>query len=194
MPNTIMKRLRLLLLLALLSLTAAVVRADETNVFPKSNLEAFEERTGVVLIRGSDDLGVIEGKNGELRVRLRESRDTYRNERAYGVFVSTGNGLNSDDTSCVDYDELAPIIHALNYLGKVEWSVSALSHFEAGYTTRSGLKVASYSSRRSGSIEAMVLTGRTGRSRCLVNQVQFAQLRILLEQAKAKIEVLMKEK
>ncbi len=94
----------------------------------------------------------------------------------------------------VDYDELEALIRSTDYVSKVEWSVTPLSHFEAGYTTRSGLKVASYSSRRSATIEAFVLSNRLVRSRSSMTVAQLAQVRLLLEQAKAKIEVLQKDK
>lgn len=178
--------------LVVLTFTAAV-HADDTNLYPKSVLELFEERTGVILIRGTDEMGSVPGKNTALNVRLRETRDSSRNERAFGVFVSTGSGANPEDTTCVDYDELESLIRAVEYVSKVEWSVTPLSHFEAGYTTRAGLKVASYSSRRSGNIDAVVVTGR-GRNRCFLTQTQFAQLKVLLEQSKAKIEILIKER
>ena len=94
----------------------------------------------------------------------------------------------------MDYDELDALIRSIDYISKVDWAVTSLSNFEAGYTTRSGLKFASYSSRRSGTIEAFAQSSRQVRSRAQLSIVQLTQVRTLLELAKAKIEVIQKEK
>ena len=173
---------------------APMARAQETNVYPKSRLEIFEERTGAVLIRGTDDIGVVAGKTSGVTVRCRETRDMGTNQREFGVIVIVTQAEGAEDATVVDYDELDALIRSTDYVGKVEWSVTPLRHFEAGYTTRSGLKVASYSSRRSGTIEAFVLSNRLVRCRSSLTVGQLAEFRLLLEQAKAKIEVLQKTK
>jgi hypothetical protein len=167
---------------------------QETNSYPKSRLEIFEERTGAILIRGTDEIGAAAGKNGGVTVKCRETRDAGTNQREFGVIITVVQAEGQEDTTYVDYDELDALIRAADYVSKVDWSVTSLSHFEAGYTTRSGLKVASYSSRRSGTIEGIVMSNRLLRSRSFMTTGQLTQLRIYLEQAKAKIELIQKEK
>ena len=112
----------------------------------------------------------------------------------FGVAVIVTQAEGYEDTTVVDYDELEALIRALDYIGKVDWAISSMGHFEAGYTTRSGLKLASYSSRRSGTIEAYALSNRLIRCRVQLTMAQLTQVRTFLEQAKAKIEVIQKEK
>jgi hypothetical protein len=168
--------------------------AQETNSYPRSNLEDFEATTGVVMIRSTDDIGSFSGKTGGVTVKCREARDVSGKHRAYGAVVTVTAGDNVEDTTVVDYDELDGVIRALDYVSKVDWSISSLSHFEACYITRSGLKVASYSSRRAGTVEAYALSNRQNRCRSSLTMAQLSQLRVLLEQAKAKMEILMREK
>ena len=54
--------------------------------------------------------------------------------------------------------------------------------------------MATYSSRRTGMIEAVVLSNRLVRSRSFMTIAQLSQLRVLLEQAKGRIELIQKEK
>jgi hypothetical protein len=176
------------------SIFACAARAQETNSYPKSNLEIFEATTGIVLIRGTDEAGAVPGKFGGVTLRCREARDVGTNRREFGVAVIVTQAEGLEDTTVVDYDELDALIRSLDYIGKVDWAVSSMSNFEAGYTTRSGLKLASFSSRRSGTIEAFVLSNRLVRSRVQMTLAQLSQIRIFLEQAKAKIEVIQKEK
>lgn len=188
-----MKRFCLSLVAALAALLP-LAAADETNSYPKSNLELYEATTGLVLIRSTDDMGGIVGKTGAVNVRCREIRDASSGRREHGVLVSVTASDNVEDTTVVDYDELDALIRAMDYVGKVDWSITAMHHFEAGYTTRSGLKVATYSSRRSGTVEAFALSNRLNRCRSNLSTAQFAQLRVLLEQAKARLDVLLRER
>ncbi len=190
-----MNRLAVALALLLSLFFAANTRAaEETNTYPKSRVELLEETTGTVLIRSTDDIGALPGKTGAVSVRCREVREAATNRREFGVLVTVTASDNVEDTTVVDYEELDALIRAVDYVGKVDWSITSLSHFEAGYLTRCGLKVATYSSRRSGTVEAFVLSNRLVRCRSNLTTAQFSQMRVLLEQAKGKIEVLMRER
>jgi hypothetical protein len=173
---------------------ASPARAEETNSYPKSRLELFEATTGTVLIRSTDELGGLAGKTGGVAVRCREVREIGTNRREFAAVVTVTASDNVEDTTVVDYEELDALIRAMDYVGRVDWSITSLSHFEAAYITRSGLKVATYSSRRSGTVEAFALSNRQVRCRANLTTAQFAQLRVFLEQAKAKIENLIREK
>jgi hypothetical protein len=189
-----MKRICLTLVFTFFLCAVGAARAQETNSYPKSRLEIFEERTGAVLIRGTDEIGSVAGKVGGVTVKCRETRDAGTNQREFGVIVTVVQAEGLEDTTYVDYDELDALIRNLDYVSKVDWSVTSLSHFEASYTTRSGLKVATYSSNRTRTIEAVVLSNRHVRSRSFMTVGQLSQFRVLLEQAKAKIELIQKEK
>jgi hypothetical protein len=191
--RTTMKRIWSLLAFGWIALTG-LATAQETNSYPQSHLETFEATTGVVMIRSTDELGFVAGKTGSVSVRCREAREVGGGRRAYGALVTVTASDNVEDTTVVDYDELDAVIRAMDYTGKVDWSVTPLSHFEAAYITRSGLKVATYSSRRSGTVEAFALSNRQMRCRSNLTTAQFSQLRVLLEQTKARIEILMREK
>ncbi len=177
-----------------ISIVPIAGRAQETNSYPKSNLELFEATTGAVLIRGTDEAGAVSGRTGGITLKCRETRDVATNRREFGVAVTVTQAEGLEDTTVVDYDELDALIRALDYIGKVDWAVSSMGHFEAAYTTRSGFKLASYSSRRSGTVEAFAMSNRLIRCRVQLTLAQLAQVRIFLEQAKAKIDVIQKEK
>ena len=176
------------------SFAVAASRAQETNSYPRSNLEIFEATTGAVLIRGTDEAGFVQGRSGGITLKCRETRDVATNRREFGVAVIVTQESGYEDTTVVDYDELDHLIRALDYITKVDWAISSMGHFEAGYTTRSGFKVASYSSRRSGTVEAFALSNRLVRSRVQLTLAQLTQLHTFLEQAKAKIEVIQRVK
>jgi len=168
--------------------------AQETNAYPKSRLENFEATTGVVLIKGTDDMAAVPGKLGGVTVKCREARNAATNLREFGAIVIVTQAEGLEDTTYVDYEEMDALLRGIDYISKVDWSVTSLGQFEAGYTTKAGLRVVTYSSRRSGTIEAAVVSNRLIKSRCPMTMAQLAQFRTAIDQTKERIELIQKEK
>jgi len=80
------------------------------------------------------------------------------------------------------------LINALAYLNKVDWSITSLTSFDAGITTRSGFRAAAFSSRRSSAIEFAVRTAGSGNPPMLLSRDQMAELRGFLEQGRSKLD------
>jgi hypothetical protein len=178
----------LLLALALLPLSSPPAsRADETNA-PRTRFEAVEAVTGRVMIKGTEDIGSVAGKTGVVLVRCAELRDAATGQREYGLIITVRQNEQLEDTSVIDGDEVAALLQGVDYISKADPRISSLNHFEAAYTTRSGLRVVSYSSRRTSTTEAAVSSNRYTRSRALLNLGQLSELKTLLEQAQAKLD------
>jgi hypothetical protein len=175
-------------------LGAAGARAEETNIYPKSRLELFEERAGIVLLRGTDNVGSVPGKRGEVTVQVRETKDMTFNQRDYAVIVTVTQDDGFANATYVDHDDLSALIQNLDYLTKVNWSLTSMGHFDASYTTRAGLRVVTFSSTRSGLIEGAVVSQRFPRSRAALTTAQLDLFRNTLEVAQKRIEELQKAK
>ena len=190
-----MKRTCSIIILALGAiLLAFATPAQETNSYPKTRLENFEATTGVVLVKGTDDMAAVPGKFGGVTVKCREVRNAATNLREFGAIVIVTQAEGLEDTTYVDYEEMDALLRGIDYISKVDWSVTSLGHFEASYLTKAGLRVASYSSRRSGTIEAAVVSNRLIKSRCPMTMAQLAQFRTAIDQTKERIELIQKEK
>lgn len=190
-----MKRTCLVILVAVgVLLLPLIAVAQETNAYPKTRLENFEATTGVVLIKGTDEMAAVPGKFGGVTVKCREVRNAATNLREFGAIVIVTQAEGLEDTTYVDYDEMEALLRGIDYVSKVDWSVTSLGHFEAAYITKAGLRVASYSSRRSGTIEAVVVSNRMLKSRCPMTMAQLAQFRTAIDQTKERIELIQKEK
>jgi hypothetical protein len=191
-----MNRTFFLIAVVLVNLVPGVLYAQylETNIYPKSRLELAEERTGVVLVRGTENVGSVAGSRGEVLVQVRETKDMTSSQRDYGVIITVVQGDGLASATYVDYDELPTLIQNLDYVSKANWTLTSLGHFDASYTTRAGLRVVTYSSTRSGLIEGAVVSQRVVRSRASLTTAQLDLLRNTLEVAKAKIDELQKVK
>ena len=179
------------------SLLTAPARAQETNAclpFPATKLEAFETNTDTVIIRATAPIGTVAAHGGGVAVRCREITDAGTGHRESGVVIDIAYDAQLEGTALVDYDELDSLLDGLEYLGKIDWSVTSLPDFSAVYTTKGGFRADARGSRRTGSIEFAVRSVRVNAPRLPLSRDQLGQLRSLIDQGKSKLDSLRKGK
>jgi hypothetical protein len=193
-----MKRLSSIVIMLLVGLSAAnVLRGQDTNpcpLLPQTKLEGFETNTGSVILKATAPIGNVAASAGTLSVRCREITDLGRGQREFGLMIAFAENSRSDEMSLIDYDELDSLLNALDYLNKVDWSITTLPSFDAVYTTKGGFRVVAYGSRRTGGIEFAVRNTRLRGPPFLMSRDQLGQLRSLLDQARTKLDSLRREK
>jgi hypothetical protein len=174
----------------------AVAPAQETNgccvPAPRTRMEALEAKTGAVIVKGTMQMGAVPGKTGSVTVRCKEYTDLGTGLRDYGVAVEVKVSEQLEDTSFIDYDELDALLKGMEYISKVDFTVSSLTSFDASFTTKGGLRVAAHGSRRTGFIEASVQSqgSRFSRAGVSISMTELAQFRVLMEQAKVKLDAI----
>jgi hypothetical protein len=87
---------------------------------------------------------------------------------------------------------LDALLKGLEYISKVDFTASSLTSFEAAYATKGGLRVAVHGSRRTGFIEAAVQSqsSRFNKAVVSISMTELAQFRVLMEQAKMKLDAI----
>jgi len=178
-------------------LLAGVAWAQVTNFcppFPANKLEAFETNTGTVIIKATAPIGTVPAHGGEVTVRCREVTDAGTGRRETGIIVDLTFGGQPGDTMLIDYDELGSLLDGLEYLGALDWSVTPLPGFDAVYTTKAGFRAAAFGSRRTGNIEFALRSVRAQTAPLVLSRDQLGQVRSLVQQGKAKLDSLRKEK
>ncbi len=178
-----------------LPLLISPANAQDTNAnvyafAPATRLESFSTNTGIVVIRGSADVGVVLANAGTIALKCREVTDASSGRKELGISVDLNHDPQFRETRYIDYDELESLINAIKYLNKADWSITSLNSFDAGITTRSGFRASAFSSRRSSTIEFAVRTAGSGSPAMLLTRDQMAELQGLLEQAKAKLDTI----
>jgi hypothetical protein len=157
---------------------------------PATKLEQFAARTGVVFVKGFTTVGSLKGLGGEVSVDVLEFRDA-RNRRStvYGVlFTVTENGrFERYDTSFVDEDEIDSLIAGLDYISKIDRSITTFQNFEAGYATKDDLSFVVFSDSRGG-VRLVVKSGRIAGRRVILELAAIDKIRALLVEAKKAIE------
>jgi hypothetical protein len=171
--------------------------AQETNaclLMPATKLEAFETNTDTVIIKATAPIGTVQGHGGAVSVRCREITDAGTGRRESGIIVDIAFGGQLEAMMLIDYEELDSLLDGLDYLGKLDWSVTSLPDFSAVYNTKGGFRADARGSRRTGNIEFAVRSTRVSAPRLSLSRDQLGQLRSLVEQAKTKLDSLLKAK
>jgi hypothetical protein len=175
------------ILIAAGSLALACHAQETTNVF-KTDLETFEAQTGTVVVKGFGEVGTISMSTGTISVRAKESVNASTGSRQTGIAVwFTGND-QAVERLVVDYGELDSLLNGIDCLGKITSDATALPGFEADYSTKSGLQIIAYSSRRQGVI--LTYLQFCDRPRIPLTSAQLTQLEGLIGQAKTSLDSL----
>lgn len=174
------------------SVSAAGQENVQTELEPRTRLEAFQARTGIVIIKGSSRIGVAAGLDGtSLEVETRELRDAGSNSREYGITVEvreTGaNGRRS--LSYIDYEEIDSLLKGLEYLSKIDNSVTQLNRFEADYQTRGELLVSAFSGR-GGGVTLAIASGHFRKATSLFRLEDLKVIRGLIIEAKTQLDAI----
>lgn len=161
---------------------------NAVSVVAPTKLDGFTTNVGTVIIRATTEIGAVSANAATLTIKCEEMTDPRAGRREYGLGIEIVIGHGFKDTRLIDYDEMDPFLNGLDYLGKVDWSVTTLNSFHASYTTKSGFRVDAFSSKRSGYIEYSVHDLAANIAGIVLTREQMVQLFNLIEQAKTKLD------
>ena len=158
---------------------------------PLRKLEAFAARVGVVIVMGSSTIGSVTGRLGaSVSVESKEFLDASTGEREYGLAIGVkkpGEGA-SESFSYIDYDEIDSLASGIEYLLKVQSSVTKLDRFQADYQTRGAFKITRLSSVNQ--MLAAISTGEITPPSVLLSLSKLEDLRTLIMNAKSKLDAI----
>ena len=174
-------------LMAVGSLVLAARAQDTTNA-PRTEIELFETQTGTVIVKGIGPIGSMNIGAGIVSLRSKETTEIGTGRKLYGLVIEFAGGNQPRERAVIDYDELDSLLNGIDYLGKISYDVTALPGFEAGYATRSGVRIVAYSSRRQGGIQTFLQFGDNPRIPLASDQM--TQLHGLISQAKNSLDAL----
>ena len=188
-------RLSTLILSLLFIICSGVVSAagiaDEN---PKTKLEAFQQQTGSVLIKGYTDVGSIvaaEPSTSIVQVRALEFVTASTNKKAMGIIVeitevSSRMNITGSDRAFIDYDEVDDLLEGIDYISKATTAVTKHGQFEVKYTTNGDFSATTFNDD-SGNIKAAIDVGRISSH---VPMDKFAEFRGFIVKAKKTLEEL----
>lgn len=172
--------------IALLAFTAPAFAQDSAPE-PQTKLEQFGSNSGVVIVRGFTDVGTVRGEYGtSVTVAAREYMNAQTDAREYGISVEVKDNRDRSSTSYIDYDEIDGLIQGLDYIGRIDNSVSQLGNFQADYRTRGDLTISTFNSGRD--VMWAAESGRIGSTSAYFNIGKLSDFRSLIQQAKQRLD------
>lgn len=164
--------------------------ATQVREAPKTQLEAFAAETGAVIIKGYSELGKVSGM-GSVEVDCREFTNASNRKKTWGILieVTESSRLERNSKSFIDYDEIESLIEGIDYIGRIDSSVTRLPSFEATYTTRGDFAVTVYNNS-AGKLSVAVSSGRIGRATAFIGIEKLDELRALITRGKATLDEL----
>jgi hypothetical protein len=158
---------------------------------PRTKLEAIDWRYEKVLIKGFSQIATINARGADIRIDAIELKESDYPARALGLVIALREpGENGrENRAFVDYDEIDPLLKAMEVVSKVNESVTKLASFEARYRTLGDLEVVVYRQSRSG-IAASLTSGICDRVRGLLTLDELDRLKAHIVEARARLDEL----
>jgi hypothetical protein len=182
-----MKVLRVLCVLLSAGLPVLGQTAKPTQT--KTKIETFEAKTGAVIIRGFTTTGGVVGQlGGQVTVEAVEMSDAAAGSKMSGVKINVakGDSIGTENASFVDADEIDSLLKGIDYITKLDASVTKMKSFQADYRTKGDLDIATYSNSNGG-IGAAIISGEIGPVQVFLPHDGLVQLRALLVEAQGQI-------
>lgn len=172
-------------------LLAPTARAQEPQEAskPATKLDAFQARTGVVVVRGFTTAGTIVGTGASVAVDACEfkiANDPTLRTTGVRFAVKESLRLERENTVFIDSDEIDSLLAGIDYIAKASTAVTMLNNFEVEYRTKGEFGIVVFNDS-SGQLSVGVSAGRIGRTTVFLSMGQLQQLRRLIVAAKGKV-------
>ncbi|NOH78727.1 hypothetical protein F0231_03120 [Vibrio sp. RE86] len=184
--------MRNLFIIALATLSCSVFASNlkDTVPVPKTKLEQFSAKTGVVLVRGFEKIGSATGLYSTVvNVESKEFTNVSTGQKEYGITIEAfkeDGRYDKSHTTFIDYDEIDSLIAGIDYISKINPEVTQFQDFQADYSTKGDLKISTFSS--GDKVMAAVSSGKIGGVAAYYNLADLSKVKDLVLKAKTKIE------
>ena len=161
---------------------------------PKTKLEAFQAKSGAVIIRGFSEVGAIQGRlSTSVEMECKEFTDASSGKKEYGITVTvkSSSRFEKESTSFIDYDEIDSLLKGIEYIAKIDKTTTKLAAFQADYKTKGDLIVSTFSNSERG-VEAAVQSGRFGGTSAYFSLSDLEQFRKLIAKSKEMLDEIRK--
>ncbi len=154
---------------------------------PRTKLEAIDDKHGTVIIRGFTRITTVEVRG--VRIDAIEMRELGNVARTKGLVVvlREGGERPDDNRAFVDYEEIEPLLNAIDAISRVDETATKLAGFEARYKTQGDFEIGVFRQTSRGT--AVVLTtGICDRATATLTLDDLAKIRAMIQEAKSRLD------
>ena len=154
---------------------------------PRTKLEALEDRHSTVIFKGFSRITTIEMRG--VRIDAVEMREMGNVSRAKGiVIVLRDSGERpKDGRALIDYEEIDPLLNAIDVISRVDETSTKLAGFEAKYRTLGDLEIGVFRQTRSGTA-VIFRTGICDQATETLTLDDLAKVRAMIQEAKTRLD------
>jgi hypothetical protein len=155
---------------------------------PRTRLEALDNRHAAVLVKGFTRITTAEVR--DVRIDAVEMRDMgSATGRVKGIVVVLREGTDqiTDNRAFVDYDEIDPLLNAIDTIARVDETATRLAGFEARYKTLGDLEIGVFRQTRSGTAVIMS-TGICDRATQTLTLDVLSKVKAQIQEAKLRLD------
>jgi hypothetical protein len=159
---------------------------------PRTELERIDRLQGEVVIKGFTRITTVEVRG--VRIDAVEMRPG-RGAPFKGLVVSLRDSERTDDNreriierrAFVDYNEISPLLKAVDVISGVDETTTKLVGFEARYRTLGDLEIGVFRQTRSGNAVVMS-TGICERATVTMTLDEMAKVKAMIQEAKTRLD------
>jgi hypothetical protein len=156
---------------------------------PRTKLEALEDRHSTVIIKGFTRITTLELRG--IRVDALEMRALGNVSRAKGIVISLREGGErpNENRAFVDYEEIDPLLNAIDVVSRADETVTKLAGFEARYRTIGDLEITVFRQTTRGTAVTLT-TGICDLATVTLTLDEMAKVRAMIQEAKTRLDEL----
>jgi hypothetical protein len=155
---------------------------------PRTKLEAIEDRHSAVVVKGFTRITTVEVRG--VRIDAIEMRELGNVGRAKGIVIvlrEQGGDRPDDNRAFIDYEEIDPLLNAIDTLGRVDETATKLAGFEARYKTQGDFEIGVFRQTSRGTA-VILTTGICDRATTTLTLDDLAKVRAMIQEAKSRLE------
>jgi hypothetical protein len=156
---------------------------------PRTRLELLEARQDVVILKGFTR--IITTQVQGVRIDAVEMRELGSSSRIKGVVIALREGGErpNENRALIDYEEITPLLNAMDALSQVDETVTKLAGFEGQYRTHGDFEMTVFRQTARGNAVTL-FTGICDRATTVISLDDLAKLRAMLAEAKVRLDEL----
>lgn len=154
---------------------------------PRTKLEAIEDRHSTVVIKGFTRITTVDVRG--VRIDAIEMRELGNATRAKGlaVILREGGERPEDNRAFIDYEEIDPLLNAIDAMSRVDETATKLGGFEARYKTQGDFEIGVFRQTSRGTA-VILTTGICDRATATLSLDDLAKIRAMIQEAKARLD------
>jgi hypothetical protein len=196
-----MKRLKLFMIVAAALFSIAPTASAQTPgpqfwrratcepIEPRTRLENLDQRYSTVIVKGFTRVTTIDLRG--IRVDAVEMHEPGKSESAKGLVIALREGGDrpNDNRAFIDYEEIDPLLGAIDSLSRLYESSTKLTGFEARYQTHGDFEMVSFRQTNRGTAVTLT-TGICEKATVTMSLDEFGKFKAMVQEAKARIDEL----